>query len=115
MQETSFLQSHCIIIQPKEGAECIRESGCLRKLEGAVKDANFGDGVSFTSIAPMVTKQRIAKNNWNAAGRSSAMKLVKHEKLDYYIAVEFQRNDRKLKDVSYLSRDILLYLDDVVF
>ena len=89
------------------------------KKKGA--DAQHGEGVYFTSLTPDTAKEEIAKNNWDGNARNLPnviAKAIKKGQVDYYIAIHFDKKDKKLKEcldtkdfLIAMGRSVWLYED----
>ena len=90
----------------KSSAEKIKQQEVIKASDPDGPDAKFGEGVYLTSFGPEMGKDFLNKNNWG--GRRKI-----NRKLEAYVKIKMNEDDRCLNDVSEGGRVIFLYEGDL--
>jgi len=97
-----------------DGIRGIAGSGYIEISEAGGKDANFGEGVYFTTLRPTESKLKIVANNWGSKQERQLEKAVREGRVNYVVEVKIPRNDPYLKKCNTHSRrKIYLYKDRI--
>lgn len=87
----------------KAGACAIMKSGRIKPSDNRKGDARFGKGTYVTKLGPKISKDKIAKNNYDG-GTNYWKRHRDHGKTD--VALEIKIIPKKLTSVNATGRDV---------